>query len=125
MAPQQWQKHVLAMEEANIHSEMAAPPGDVNTLAISKTTAFIMEQYRYGDAVKVEPGDVCLDLGACLGGTAIWVADGGAAAVPAFEMYPGDFQILEQNLARSCAGSCLTVKCGRRYGYRRGIRRNQ
>lgn len=104
MTVSQWQKHVTAMVQGNVHPELCAPPGGETALNISKTTTFVLEQYRYGDAVKVEPGDICLDLGACFGDTSIWMAEKGASAVHAFEIDPTNFQTLVQNLGKHEGG---------------------
>jgi len=34
--------------------------------------SFVIEQYRYEDKVKPEPGDVVFDVGAYVGDTALW-----------------------------------------------------
>ncbi|MDR2819741.1 MAG: FkbM family methyltransferase [Desulfovibrio sp.] len=49
---------------------------------------FVLEQYRYGDAVEVREGDVFLDCGACCGDTAVWAVGKGAGKVYAFEPNP-------------------------------------
>lgn len=51
-------------------------------------TTFVLEQYRYGDLVRVEPGDICIDLGACLGDASVWMLQNKARSVYAFETDP-------------------------------------
>lgn len=51
-----------------------------------KATTFILEQYRYKDIVSIDKGDVCLDIGSCLGDTAVWMTSKGAQKVYSFEI---------------------------------------
>ncbi|MDR2111924.1 MAG: FkbM family methyltransferase [Candidatus Accumulibacter sp.] len=51
-------------------------------------SVFVLEQYRYDDAVDVRAGDVFLDCGACCGETAVWALNKGADKVYAFEPNP-------------------------------------
>lgn len=107
MTSNQWKKHVETMYEKQIHPEMEVPEGSEGTLAISKTTTFILEQYRYGDEVKIEPGDVCLDLGACFGDTTLWMKDNGAKSVFAFEIDPINFGALQKNITNNYGEASL------------------
>lgn len=64
------------MEKAkSLYPEISCPDNAaaINIMNYCKATTFIIEQYRYKDIVKIEKGDVCLDIGACLGDTAIYM----------------------------------------------------
>lgn len=101
MSAEKWKKNVLKMMERNIHPEIEAPSSARGTLDYSKTATFILEQYRYKEEVSIDPGDVCLDLGACLGDTAIWMAEQGAGEVHAFEIDPVNREYMLKTFARS------------------------
>lgn len=100
MSAAKWRRSVVKMLEENIHPEIEAPPAARGTLDYSKTATFILEQYRYKDKVMVEPGDVCLDLGACLGDTAIWMIEQGARDVRAFEIDSENRRHMETTFAK-------------------------
>lgn len=100
MSTEKWKRHVMRMFEENIHPEIEAAPSARGTLDFSKTATFILEQYRYKDRVIVEPGDVCLDLGACLGDTAIWMIEQGAGKVHAFEIDSENRGYMEKTFAK-------------------------
>lgn len=101
MSSEKWKSHVIDMLEKNIHPEIEAPAAAQGTLDYSKTATFILEQYRYGDKVKIDPGDICLDLGACLGDTAIWMLEQGAREVHAFEIEPENRKYMGKTIAKN------------------------
>lgn len=100
MTQAKWQASVIATVQNNIHPEIEAPESALGTLNYSKTATFTLEQYRYGDKVRPVKGDVCLDLGACFGDTAIWMLEQGAKAVHAFEIDAGNREYLAKTLAK-------------------------
>lgn len=61
-------------------------------------TTFIIEQYRYKDILDVEPGDIFIDCGACIGDTALWAYKKGASKVYSFEPGNSNLEILKLNL---------------------------
>lgn len=100
MTQAKWQASILETLRNDVHPEIEAPDSAIGTLNYSKTATFTLGQYRYGDKVMPVGGDVCLDLGACLGDTSIWMLDQGAAAVHAFEIDPGNREYLAKTLAK-------------------------
>lgn len=100
MTQAKWQSSIIATLQDDIHPEIEAPDAAFGTLNYSKTATFTLGQYRYGDKVAPAKGDVCLDLGACLGDTAIWMLDQGASAVHAFEIDPVNREYLAKTLAK-------------------------
>lgn len=100
MTQAKWQASIIETLQSNIHPEIEAPASALGTLNFSKTATFTLGQYRYGDKVLPAKGDVCLDLGACLGDTSLWMLDQGAAAVHAFEIDPGNRESLAKTLAK-------------------------
>lgn len=100
MSPGEWKRHMISMYSQNIHPEIDAPEWGRQTLDISKTTAFILDQYRYDDKVMIKKDDICLDLGACYGETAIWMQDNGAREVYVFEIDPVNFSFLLNNILK-------------------------
>lgn len=109
MSMEKWKAHVIAMHAANVHPEIVAPPAARGTLDYSKTTTFILEQYQYKDRVKVDPGDVCLDLGACLGDTSIWMIEKGAAHVHAFEIDQANRECMASTFAVNSAYARIKI----------------
>ncbi len=63
-------------------------------------TTFLLEQYRYKDRVTIQPGDVCIDAGACLGDTALYFCRNGAQKVYSFEIDRGNISCLRQTASR-------------------------
>lgn len=63
-------------------------------------TTFYMRQYAYDKERKfeVEPGEIVLNCGACMGDTAIWFYREGAAKVYSFEPITDSFNMLQLNL---------------------------
>lgn len=59
-------------------------------------TTFLLEQYRYKNFVKVNPGDVCIDAGACFGDTALYFIQQGAQSVHSFEIDRSNIACLKQ-----------------------------
>ncbi|MDE5879673.1 MAG: FkbM family methyltransferase [Desulfovibrio sp.] len=95
-----WLASVEETVAKNIHPEIEAPASALGTLTYSKTATFTLGQYRYADKVGVEAGDTCLDLGACLGDTSLWMLDEGASRVHAFEIDPTNREHLARTLAK-------------------------
>lgn len=60
---------------------------------------YLLEQYRYGDKVFIQPGDVAIDCGSCWGDTALYFAYKGASKVYAFEFIPSNLHVLDRNCA--------------------------
>lgn len=71
---------------------------EVGFLTTMVATTFLIEQYRYKDLLKVEPGEVFIDCGACFGDTALWAYKNGAAKVYSFEPGNTNLEILKLNL---------------------------
>lgn len=62
---------------------------------------FELEQYKYKNIVKVEKGDICLDVGACLGDTAIYMIDNGAEHVHSFEIDNTNISCMKKMLQKT------------------------
>ena len=62
-------------------------------------TTFLLEQYRYKDFVRIQPGDVCIDAGACLGDTSLYFCRNGAQKVYAFEIDRSNISCLRKTIA--------------------------
>ena len=80
------------------------PEGKVRHLI---TYIFLLEQYRYENPyldipvnIDVAADDVCYDIGACLGETAIWMCRKGASKVYAVKMMPENAEYLKRNIAK-------------------------
>lgn len=69
-----------------------------NLLNLTYVETFLLEQYRYQDLVKVEPGEIFFDCGAFIGDTALWAYKNGAAAVYNFEPGSMNLEYLRKNL---------------------------
>jgi len=72
---------------------------------------FVLEQYRYYDMVKPKPGDTVLDIGACIGDTALWFSKlvGPEGRVFAFEPEPSNFKKLLKNIERNRVKNVVPV----------------
>lgn len=72
--------------------------------SVDVVSVFLLDQYSYSrgtGAVRVEPGDVVLDIGGCWGDTALYFAAlaGPKGKVYTFEFDPESLEILRTNLA--------------------------
>lgn len=91
------------MEKAkSLYPEISCPDNAaaINIMNYCKATTFIIEQYRYKDIVKIEKGDVCLDIGACLGDTAIYMNKNGASQVYSFEIDRNNIACMEKTFSK-------------------------
>ncbi len=61
-------------------------------------TTFLLEQYRYKDLVRILPGDVCIDAGACLGDTSLYFCMNGAQKVYSFEIDRSNIECLKKTV---------------------------
>ena len=61
-------------------------------------TTFLLEQYRYKDFVRILPGDVCIDAGACLGDTSLYFCRNGAQKVYSFEIDQSNVRCLRKTV---------------------------
>lgn len=73
-------------------------------------TTFLLEQYRYKDVVNVSKDDVCIDCGACLGDTAIWMTMQGAKEVHSFEIDKDNIKCLKKTVAERGANVKIVQK---------------
>lgn len=89
-----WNKFVAGKD----HPKMTCPKGEEPYMANMLMTTFIAGQYRYGNEVKVDKGEIFIDCGACFGDTALWAYKEGAAEVYSFEPSPYNFAVLQQNI---------------------------
>lgn len=100
MGNAQWQALLQEVKKKNVCPELEAPEN--NWMAeYCKATTFLLEQYRYEDKVEIEPGDVCLDIGACLGDTSIWLMNNGAEESYAFEIDRANIGFMRRTLAKN------------------------
>ena len=72
----------------NLFPEIVAPDDEESKFyaAQTKCTAFIYDQYNYRNIVRAEKGDVCLDIGACIGDSALTFLQKGAQKVYSFDI---------------------------------------
>lgn len=83
-------------------------PVTIRSSSKSILTTFLLEHYSYkraGRPVRVEPGDIVLDCGACWGDTALYFATEAreTGQVFSFEFVPENLEVLRENLARNPA----------------------
>ncbi|MBQ7739329.1 MAG: FkbM family methyltransferase [Desulfovibrionaceae bacterium] len=71
-----------------IYPEMVHPDDESSKFfcAQNKCTSFIYDQYNYKNIVSVKKDDVCLDIGACLGDSALNFLEKQASKVYSFEI---------------------------------------
>lgn len=74
---------------------------EVGFMTTMVATTFLIEQYRYKDILKVEPGEVFIDCGACFGDTALWAYMNGASKVYSFEPGTTNLDILKLNIEKN------------------------
>lgn len=96
-----FESYILSVKTQNFKPHIKYPPHDTWVEAYTKATTFLIEQYRYKNIVEVESGEVCLDIGACVGDTSIWMIENGAQDVYAFEIDKTNLEYLRENLAYS------------------------
>ncbi|MCK0535511.1 MULTISPECIES: FkbM family methyltransferase [unclassified Anaerobiospirillum] len=98
---EQWDTEIVARWDEFVKSpqcpKMACKEEELGYLATMLMTTYVAEQYRYGDLVKVNKGDVFIDCGACFGDTALWAYHNGASKVYSFEPSPYNYQVLVEN----------------------------
>ena len=80
---------------------------DIKHQCIAAT--FLLEQYRYRDLVKVRPGDVCIDAGACLGDTAAYFCRNGARKVYSFEIDRSNLACMRKTADALSLGSKIEI----------------
>lgn len=66
--------------------DFSYPSGGMQMMQYFLASTFIFEQYRYRNLVSVQRGDICIDCGACLGDTSMWMLQNGASEVHSFEI---------------------------------------
>ena len=82
----------------------------------SVAECFVLEQYKYQEqdvCITVDENDVCLDVGAYIGDSSVWMAvKGKARRVYAFEFADVTYQLLEKNsvYASECRDSIIPLK---------------
>jgi FkbM family methyltransferase len=74
-------------------------------------TTFIFEQYRYGNDVCVQKGDIVLDCGACVGDAAIWALSYGASSIHCFEPDAINLASLRNNVDQYGGCKITIVPC--------------
>lgn len=82
----QWNEYIAQAKSMNIINEIDTPERNKMMLSHCIAATFIMEQYCYHDKVSIHSDDICLDVGACLGDTSIWMLQNGAKETYAFEI---------------------------------------
>lgn len=81
--------------------DMICSPEEEEEMVYMLITTFLAEQYRYGDEVKVTPGEIFIDCGGCFGETALWAYQQGASEVYSFEPSPYSFATLQKNITNN------------------------
>lgn len=84
----------------NIYPEIIYPnlPDAKKVITHFKASTFLLHQYTYKDIVCIENGDICFDIGACLGDTSIYMNKYGAKDIYAFEIDKENIKCLKQTL---------------------------
>lgn len=85
----------------HIHDDLEHPESSDWPTIYCKTTTFVLEQYRYKNKVEIEAGDVCLDIGAGLGDTSIWMLENGAKSAYAFEIDKVNLECMQRTKNKS------------------------
>lgn len=101
--PHTFSSQINRVRREKTKQEIKYPENDTWVEEYTKATTFLIEQYRYKNIIKVERGEICLDVGACVGDTSIWMIDNGAQEVYAFEIDRTNLEYLRSNLASSPA----------------------
>lgn len=110
---QEWVAIKKRVATENIHPEIKCGESEASKFSREYTLAgtFIQQQYRYEDIVHVEDGDVVIDLGGCLGDTAIYFMENGAREVHIFEMNPRLLAPMRSTLASQCLEGIFVNTC--------------
>jgi FkbM family methyltransferase len=115
MPPRLWEgalEQVAALRASGTLPELAYPPSSDWVLPQMYATIFALEQYAYGEDVRLREGDVFLDCGACCGETSIWAVYRGAGHAYAFEPNPEASPFLVANAAQFGRGRITHVPFG-------------
>ncbi len=89
---------------------------DKNQFGWSIAECFVLEQYKYHEhdvCITVDENDVCLDVGAYIGDSSVWMAlQGKAQRVYAFEFSDAAYHLLRKNsvYAPECQNCIVPVK---------------
>ena len=85
----------------HLYPELVFPDNsEANYIAnYCKAATFILEQYRYHNIVKIENDDICLDVGGCLGDTALYMINNGAASVYSFEIDKNNIDYMQKTFS--------------------------
>lgn len=92
----------LTEKAKSLCPELSCPDSTNATQVMNycKATTFILEQYRYKDIVKIEKGDKCVDIGACLGDTAIYMNENGASNIYSFEIDRNNIACMKKTFSK-------------------------
>ena len=117
VAPEQWQGALKAAAELMRRDQVPKleyPPGSPPWLGQALAASiFVLGQYAYGEAVRIQPGDVVIDGGGCCGESAVWARMAGAAKVFSFEPANQAFDYLCRNAQKHFAdGSIIPQQVG-------------
>jgi len=94
-----YSQHVQKARELPVFKTLAYPEG-CTVLAECIAATWVLEQYRYQDKVAINEGDVCVDCGACLGDTSMWMLECGASQCHLFEIDQRNIGAINKNLSK-------------------------
>ena len=102
MSNAEWARHLQQAADPELLwllKSFTYPPKERAMMHYFIATTFILEQYRYKDIVDVSKGDICIDCGACLGDTTLWMVKSGAKEVHSFEIDKENIECLQKTIS--------------------------
>jgi len=100
MSNSDWNTAKAKARELEIFKNIKAPEtSSVTDYCIA--TTYILKQYQYKNLVKIDTGDICLDIGSCFGDTSLWFVQEGAAKSYAFEIDKRNIECLKINFGNN------------------------
>lgn len=104
MSNGEWNRYTAEARDLDIYNFISVPEGTtIKEYCLAAT--YILQQYQYKDKVKVEPGDICLDCGACFGETSLWFLSNGAKKTYAFEIDKHNIKCMNENFRNNSTAS--------------------
>lgn len=111
MSDQSFKNYINKVVKENVCPELECQntPSSHNIMNYCKATTFILEQYRYKNHVEISKGDICLDIGACLGDTSIYMIQKEAKYVHAFEIDNSNLECMQRSINKLNMTDHITI----------------